>query len=251
MTGQSIAGTVGFVTGANRGIGRALVEALVERGASKVYAAARRPETLRGLAAAHGERVVPVTLDVTRREQVRGAAEAAGDVSLLINNAGVAADAGGRFPVEEGWVDAARHELEVNVLGLLDVTRAFAPVLEANGGGSVVNLASVAALVHFPLLPSYSASKAAVHSLTQGMRMALGGQGTRVVGVYPGPVDTDMAEGVPFEKTSPEAVAAAILDAVEAGTEEVLPDPMSAQLGGLFFHDPKELERQVAAMAAG
>ena len=241
-----IAGTTALVTGANRGIGRAVVEALIARGAAKVYATARRPESLADLVSASGGRVVALELDVTRPEDVRAAAAAATDVRLLVNNAGVAAKFEGAL-TDPAWLPAARDEFEVNVLGLFSVTQAFAPVLARNGGGAILNLASVAGLVAFPVLATYSASKAAVHSLTQATRMLLAPQGTFVAGVYPGPIDTDMARALPLEKTSPEAAAQAILDGVEAGAEEIFPDPMSQQIGELFLRSPKALERQIAS----
>jgi NAD(P)-dependent dehydrogenase (short-subunit alcohol dehydrogenase family) len=247
MTRIDIEGTTALVTGANRGIGRAIAEALLERGAARVYLGARRPETLTDLTERYGARAVPLALDVTDRDQVRAAAEAAGDLELLINNAGVGEHVGGGFE-DERWLDAGRREFEVNVLGTLDVTRAFAPVLARNGGGAVANVVSIAGLVNFPLFFSYSASKAALHNVTQGMRIFLTPQGTKVFGIYPGPVDTDMAEDVPFEKVAPSAVAGSVLAGIEAGIEEIFTDPMAEQFGVAYSQSPKELERQVAAM---
>ncbi|HKV08578.1 MAG TPA: SDR family oxidoreductase [Thermoanaerobaculia bacterium] len=241
-----ISGSIALVTGANRGIGRALVDALLSRGAAKVYAAARNPETLEGLVASSGDRVVALRLDVRSLDEVRAAAEAAPDATLVINNAGVVGYMGQEL-TDPAWIDAARHEFEVNVVGTLAVTQAFAPVLARNGGGAVVNLASVASFAAFPALASYSASKAAVHSLTQATRQSLKAQGTEVFGVYPGPIDTDMARELPFEKTSPAEAAEAILDGVEAGAEEIFPDPAGRQMGEAFLASPKALERSVAA----
>jgi NAD(P)-dependent dehydrogenase (short-subunit alcohol dehydrogenase family) len=238
--------SVAFVTGANRGIGLALVNALLERGAAKVYAASRRPDALDALAKASKGRLVPVRLDITRPDQIRAAVNAAPDVNLLINNAGIVAQFGGEF-TDKGWVDAGREEYEVNVLGTLAVTQAFAPVLAARHGGAVANVSSVAGLVSFGVLTSYSASKAALHSVTQATRALLRGQGTFVAGVYPGPIDTDMAKDIPWDKTSPAVAANAILDGLEAGHEEIFPDPMAQQLGNLFLQNPKALEQQVAA----
>lgn len=239
-------GTVAFVTGANRGIGRALVEALLARGAAKVYAGARRPEALAALVAASGGRVVPVKLDVTRPYEVQAAAAQATDVTLVVNNAGVVAQFGGAF-TDAAWLDAAREEFEVNVLGALAVSQAFAPILAGNGGGTLANVSSVAGLVAFGSIASYSASKAALHSLTQAARSLLRGQGTYVAGIYPGPVDTDMAKPIDLPKATPAAAAAAILDGLEAGAEEIFPDPLSREAGPLFLADPKALERQYAA----
>jgi NAD(P)-dependent dehydrogenase (short-subunit alcohol dehydrogenase family) len=239
-----IAGATAFVTGANRGIGRALVEALLARGARKVYAAARRPESLGALQ--DDRRVVPVTLDVTRPAAIRAAAAAAADVTLLINNAGIAAQFGGDF-TDPGWLAAAREEFEVNAVATLAMTQAFAPILAANGGGAVVNLSSVAALVNFPAFATYSVSKAAVHSLTQATRALLRPQGTFVAGVYPGPIDTEMARPLTLDKTAPAAAAGAILGGVAAGHEEIFPDPVSMQVGTTYLKAPKDLERQFTA----
>jgi len=249
MSQQTIDGRTAFVTGANRGIGRAIVQALLERGAAKVYAGARRPESVQPLVDAYGERVVPVELDVTDKQQVRGAAAAAPDVDLLVNNAGILEQHFVPFG-DEGWSAAGRKEFEVNTIGTMEVTQAFAPVLAANGGGAVVNVVSMAGLVNFPMFLSYSASKAAQHSLTQGMRILLAGQGTSVYGAYPGPVDTDMGAAIPFDKASAESVAEAVLDGLESGTEEIFTDPMAQELGGIFVDSPKGLERQIAAMAS-
>jgi NAD(P)-dependent dehydrogenase (short-subunit alcohol dehydrogenase family) len=239
-------GTIAFVTGANRGIGRALVEALLARGAAKVYAGARKPDTLAPLVAASGGRVVPVKLDVTRPYEVQAAAAQAPDVTLLINNAGVVAQFGGAF-TDAAWLGAAREEYEVNVLGALAVSQAFAPILGVNGGGTLVNVSSVVGLVAFDIVTSYSASKAALHSVTQSTRKSLKAQGTYVAGVYPGPIDTDMAKPFDFAKATPAAAAEAILDGLEAGAEEIFPDPMSREVGSLFFASPKALERQFLA----
>ena len=247
MPSKQIKGSVALVTGGNRGIGRAIVDSLLDRGAAKVYVGARNTATVASLQADFPNRVVAIELDVTNRAQVARAAEQATDVDILVNNAGVASKGG--QPISAADIDAyARKDFEVNVFGLVDVTQAFAPILEKNGGGVVVNIGSVASFVNFPLFQSYSASKAAVHSITQATRLTH--PNTLVVGVYPGPVDTDMARDVPWDKISPATVAGEILDGIEAGREDIFPDPMSKEMGGLFLKDPKELERQVAAMAA-
>jgi NAD(P)-dependent dehydrogenase (short-subunit alcohol dehydrogenase family) len=243
-----IAGTTALVTGANRGIGRALVEALVARGAAKVYATARKLESLADLVASGDGRVVPLQLDVTRPEEVHRAAAAAGDVRLLVNNAGVLAKFAGDL-TDPAWIAAARDEFDVNVFGLLAVTQAFAPALARQPGCAVVNLGSVVSFVNLPVVASYSASKAAVHSLTQATRAQLRPLGVYVAGVYPGPIETDMARSFEIDKTSPAAAAQAILDGLEAGREEIFPDPMARQFGELFLRDPKALEQQFGAPA--
>lgn len=244
-----VQGRVALVTGANRGIGRAIVDALLARGAAKVYAAARSPDRLAPLVAAHPDRVVALRLDVTDDAQARDAAAVATDVDLLINNAGVAGHAFAGFADAE-WLNAGRREFETNALGTLRVTQAFASVLAARGGGTVVNVISVAGLANFPALLAYAASKAAQHSITQGSRSMLAQQGTRVIGVYPGPVDTDMAEDVPLAKASPASVAEAILDGLESGEEEIFPDPFAAQVGATYATSPKTLERNLGRAVA-
>jgi NAD(P)-dependent dehydrogenase (short-subunit alcohol dehydrogenase family) len=242
---QSVRGRTALVTGANRGIGKAIVEALVARGAAKVYAAARKPETLATLVAESKGRVVALGLDVTDDAQVRAAATAAGDVDLLINNAGIVGHSFAAFE-DPAWVDAGRQEFDTNVLGMLRMTQAFAPTLARQGGGTVVNILSVAALVNFPIFLVYAATKAAGHSITQGSRVALAAQGTHVVGVYPGPVDTEMGARLP-NKESPERVAEAILDGLEAGEEEIFPDAFAIGVGATYAKEPKALERNFAA----
>jgi NAD(P)-dependent dehydrogenase (short-subunit alcohol dehydrogenase family) len=247
--GFDIKGKAALVTGANRGIGRAIVEALLAKGAGKVWAGARSVGALDDLREAHGGRLEVLALDVTREAEVKAAAERAGDVSLLVNNAGVALQFGSPLTDPE-WLHAGRREYEVNVLGTLALSQALAPVLARNGGGAIANIISVAGLVNFPAFLSYSTSKAALHSLTQGLRLALRGQGTQVFGVYPGPVDTDMAAKLTFDKTPASDVARAILEGLAAGAEDIFPDPMAKQLGEAFLKSPKGLEQHLAAQAA-
>ena len=244
MNAQRIEGAVALVTGANRGIGRALTEALLSRGARKVYATARNPQALRTL---RDQRLVSLRLDVSDVEQIRAAAEAASDVDLVFNNAGVAL---ARGIADSAVLDQARREMEVNYFGPLQLLQRLAPTLAKNGGGAVVNIGSAAGLTNIPFLPTYSASKAALHSLTQAARILLGAQGTSVFGVYAGPVDTDMVRELALPKTSPRDVAFAILDGIEAGHEDIFPDPFAVDFGRRFGASPKASERQIAAMAA-
>ncbi len=247
--GYALSGKTALVTGANRGIGEALVDSLVAAGAKKVYAAARNTSALESLLARHGSRVVPLQLDVTNAAQIAAAAATATDVDLLVNNAGIVGFHGGDF-TDPQWIEGGRREMEVNFLGTFAVTQAFAPVLAKNGGGAIVNLNSVASFVSFPILAAYSASKAATHSLTQVTRAMLRAQNTQVFGVYPGPIDTRMAEALPLEKASAADAAVAIVAGISAGHEEIFPDKVSQGAGPAFFSDPKGLERQVGGVAA-
>lgn len=243
-----IGGKAALVTGANRGIGRAIVEALLQAGASRVWAGARRVDELVALKAAHGDRLEVLKLDVTREGDIGAAARTATDIALLVNNAGVA-NMIGTPATDAEWLKVGRREFDVNFFGSFAVSQAFAPTLARNKG-AIVNLISIAGLVNFPILLSYSASKAALHSLTQGLRAALKGEGIQVFGVYPGPVDTDMAKEIPMDKTPAKDVARAILEGLAAGTEEIFPDPMAKQLGETFLKNPKALEEQVASVPA-
>ena len=244
MKAQRIEGAIALVTGANRGIGRALTEALLARAVRKVYATARHPEALRDL---RDKRLVVLRLDVTDADQIRAAGDAASDVELVFNNAGVAL---ARGLADATALDQARREMEVNYFGPLQLLHRLAPTLARNGGGAVVNIGSAAGLTNFPFIPTYSASKAALHSLTQAARNLLGAQGTSVFGVYAGPVDTDMTRGFELPKASPRDVAFAILDGIEAGQEDIFPDPFAADFGRRFGCSPKASERQIAEMTA-
>jgi len=240
---MQVNGSTALVTGANRGLGRALVEELLARGASKVYAAARRVETVADLAAAD-RRVVPIPVDLTDLEQIAQAAKAAGDTTLLINNGGSLnfADPLG------GDLTAIDADLRTNFVGTLAMTRSFAPVLQDNGGGAIVNLLSLVVLGPVPAMGGYSASKAAAASVTQALRAQLADKKITVHGVFPGAVDTDMIRNFPIPKTSAADVAAAILTGLEAGEENIFPDPMAQQGHRAWREDPAAFERQMAAM---
>ena len=244
MSKLSIANSVVFVTGANRGIGKALVREALNRNARKVYAAARSLEKLADVMAMAPKRIVPVVLDVTDAKQVN-MATVAQDVQILINNAGIA-----NYTAIIAATDTqpARQEMEVNYFGLMNMTRAFAPILKKNGGGALVNISSVAGLVGIPSFGTYAATKAAVHSLTQSVRGELKAQGTFVAAVYPGPIDTDMSAGVDMEKFSPKDTAKKIFDGIEARSEEIYPDPVSEDLARKLKTDAKAAEREWSAM---
>jgi NAD(P)-dependent dehydrogenase (short-subunit alcohol dehydrogenase family) len=231
-----------LVTGANRGIGRAVVEALLARDAKKVYATARNIETLASFGT--DPRVVPLKLDITDADDVVAAAAVAGDVSLLVNNGGSLEFA----DLLGGELSAIQADLTTNYFGTLAVTRAFVPVLQHNGGGAIVNLLSLVALGAVRGMGGYSVSKAAAASMTQAVRAQVADLGITVHGVFPGAVDTDMIRAFEIPKTSPMDVAHAILDGVEAGEEDIFPDPMARDGHQTWRDDPKALERQMASI---
>jgi NAD(P)-dependent dehydrogenase (short-subunit alcohol dehydrogenase family) len=235
---MNLSGAVVLVTGANRGIGTALVDAFLAAGVSRVYAAARDPKSLR-----RDPRIVPLELDITRPDQVAAAAQRAADTQILVNNAGVATMQPAVFPSD---AQAADQEMRVNYFGTLAMIRAFAPVLAKQGGGAIVNVLSILSRVASPRLGSYSASKAAAFSLTQAARAELSPQGTLVIGVMPGFVDTDMAKGITLPKITPDQVAADAIEALRQGIEDVYPGP-AADIAVALLQDPKALEKQFGA----
>lgn len=226
---MNIKGSVALVTGANRGLGRAYAKALLDAGASKVYATARDPSTI------DLPGVQPVRLDVTNPDDVRAAAKKCIDVNIVINNAGVLR---GGPAVSIGNDAAARVEMDTNFYGTLAVSNAFAPILKANGGGALVNMLSVLSWVTIPGAPLYSASKAAAWSLTNALRKELRGQGTLVVGVHAGYIDTDMISSIEAPKIPPAEVARQVIEAIEHGREEVLADEVSRQVKAGLSGDP-------------
>jgi NAD(P)-dependent dehydrogenase (short-subunit alcohol dehydrogenase family) len=225
-----------LVTGANRGIGEALVEEALRRGASRVYAGTRHP-------LAHRDpRVTPLDLDVTDTAQIERAVGSVDSLDILINNAGVALydDLSDRAVLEQ--------HLAVNLFGTYGVTQAFLPLL-TRSRGAIVNNVSMMALAPMPLTPAYAISKAAAFNLTQSLRALVAGRGVRVHAVLTGPTDTDMTRGFEIPKASPESVARAIFDGVENGDEDIFPDPLSASLAESWRSGPaKAFERQYAAL---
>jgi NAD(P)-dependent dehydrogenase (short-subunit alcohol dehydrogenase family) len=234
---MEIAGKTLLVTGANRGIGRALVEDALSRGALHVYAGTRQPLT-------HVDpRVTPIALDVTNSAEIAAAAARVGSLDILVNNAGLA--------VYDNLSDRALLEqhLAVNLFGTYAVTQAFLPRL-LRSEGAIVNILSISAVAALPVIPAYSISKAAAFSLSQSLRALLASQGVRVHVALAGPVDTDMSRGLQVPKASPVSVAHAILDGVEAGEEEIFPDPMSASMAAAWRDGAaKALEREFAGLA--
>jgi len=220
---MDISGSTALVTGANRGLGRHFASQLIARGA-KVYAAARNPGSVDVVGA------VALAVDVTDPESVAAAVRDAGDVTLLVNNAGMAANAN----ILTGDLDGARREMETNYFGTLSMVRAFAPVIAANGGGGILNVLSVLSWVGYPDMGGYCASKSAAWSMTNAARLELAGRGIVVTGLHVGLMDTDMAEGLDGPRSDPAEVAGQALDAVQVGDYEVLADETSRRVRAGF-----------------
>jgi NAD(P)-dependent dehydrogenase (short-subunit alcohol dehydrogenase family) len=235
---MNVANKTVLITGANRGIGRALVEEALERGARRIYAGTR------GALAIADKRVVPLTLDVTSPAEIERAVDEVGSLDVLINNAGVA------IYDELSSFDVIERHLAVNLFGPLNVTRAFLPLLRRSQG-AVVNNLSMAALAPLPIIPAYSISKAAAFNMTQGLRALLAGQGVTVHAVVLGPIDTDMNRGFDIPKASPKSAAAGIFDGLEHGEEEIFPDPASQSIAESWRAGAgKALERQFAVFVS-
>ncbi|GAA5116545.1 SDR family oxidoreductase [Alloalcanivorax gelatiniphagus] len=234
---MNIDGAVVLVTGANRGIGAEFVTQLRARGAAKVYAASRTPGAI------DAEGVHALELDVTDQGQVAAAAAAATDVQVVINNAGISTGT----PLVSGDESSIRREMDTNFYGPLSMTRAFAPILAANGGGAILNVVSALSWFTVPGAGAYAASKAAAWALTDSTRLELRAQGTQVVGVHMGLVDTDMAKGVDAPKISPADLANAGLDALESGAQEVLADDWARFVKSGLALDPESRYAQIFA----
>jgi NAD(P)-dependent dehydrogenase (short-subunit alcohol dehydrogenase family) len=235
---MNVANKTVLITGANRGIGRALVDEALERGAKRVYAGTR------GALPFTDKRVVPLTLDVTNPAEIQRAVNEVDGLDVLINNAGVA------IYDDLTSFDVIERHLAVNLFGPLNVTRAFLPLLKRSQG-AVVNNLSMAALAPLPIIPAYSISKAAAFNMTQGLRALLAGQGVTVHAVVLGPIDTDMNRGFDIPKASPKSAAAGIFDGLEHGEEEIFPDPASQSIAESWRAGAaKALERQFAAFVS-
>lgn len=244
MSNIVIKNAIIFITGANRerGIGRALVEEAIKRGAKKVYATARNISQLDSLSSQHPGIVVPLKLDVTNKDEIYKAEQAASDTQILINNAGFAGNSGFCFNYDE---QTARKELEVNYFGPLNLIRAFCKTLIKNQNAAIANIVSIGGLAAFPLYATYSASKAAAHSLTQSVRAELTHHDVSVFGIYPGPIDTDMADDVNFMKETPANAAARIFDGIEQGIEYITTDSFSDDFVTKLKSDPETVEKEI------
>lgn len=230
-----------LVTGANRGIGKAIVESLLKRGVKKIYTAAR---SITKLPDFNDERTVPLTLDITNKDQIETASKTAGDVNILINNAGIASFTS----LLDGPLELLEGDMNTNYYGTLNMIRAFLPLLEKNPDSAIVNIVTIGAFVNFPVLGGYCASKSALFSLSQGIRIELAARNIAVHTVNPGPIDTDMAANFNSDKTSPEVTAENTLLALEAGEVDVFPDSIGKGMFELWSHDYRDLEAAVAQM---
>lgn len=241
---MNIENSVALVTGANRGLGREFTRQLLDRGARTVYATARRPETLEPLRAEYGDRIRPLTVDITRADTIRAASEAALDVDLLINNAGIATGT----KLVTGDLDAVRAELDTHFWGTLDMIRAFAPTLAANGGGAVVNILSALSFIAAADHGAYAVAKGAQWQLTNAVRLELATQGTHVLAVHLAATDTDMMAGADIPKNDPKVVISAALDALAQRQFEML-DEQTADIKQLLSSPPEAIYPQLKAVA--
>ncbi|MEM7183362.1 MAG: SDR family NAD(P)-dependent oxidoreductase [Spirochaetota bacterium] len=237
---MQIKDSTALVTGANRGIGYEITQALVAAGAKKVYAGMRQTNGFQS----SDSRIEAIELDVTKPENVATASQVASDVNLLINNAGVL-DFG---DILQASPEVLQRNLAVNLFGKLDVSQQFVPIIKQNGGGAIANVLTLVALASMPGLSVYNASKAAAWSMSLSLRASLNGSGIEVHNVFPGAVDTDMLAGVEMEKTSAKDVAKAIVGGIGDGQEDIFPDPMSKSVYQEWRRDHKAIEKQFANM---
>jgi len=233
---------VALVSGANRGIGKALVGALTEAGAGKIYACARDTSTLKFTSG--NSEIVPLQLDICDHKSLRSLPEKAGDINLLINNAGIL-DFGDILEVP---LDHIKRNFDTNFTGTLALCRSLIPVIETNGGGAIINMLSLLSLASMPGIAAYNASKAAAWSMTLSLRASLSNRNIAVHGIFPGAVDTDMLDGIEIPKTLPADVARAIVNGINNNQEDIFPDPMSIEVYANWCKDHKAIERKFAQM---
>lgn len=245
---MQIRDSIALVTGANGGIGSHFVEQLLQQGVAKIYACARNPSKVSPLVELDSARVVPVELDITKPESLDAAVAQCSDVSILVNNAGISLNQG---LIAASDLAAARQEMEVNYYGLLSTCRAFAAVLQRQDRSAIVNVLSLLGKVNLPFSGSYSASKAAAISATQGIRAELAGQNTLVVAVMPGTVNTGLAREWPDPKVSPAEVVKVALQAIADEQEDVYPGEQATQISAQLLSDPKGVEKYLATFLPG
>lgn len=238
---MKIENRVVFVSGANRGIGQAIVEELLKNGVKKVYAGTKKPSSLPQW---NDNRVVPIELDITNEKMVQAAADKANDVDLLINNAGVASFSS----ILDGPIENVHKDMNTNFFGSLRMVRTFVPVLEKAGTAAIVNIVTIGAFGSFPIVGGYCASKAALFSMSQATRIELAPKGISVHTVNPGPIDTRMAEEFNSEKTSPEVTAQNIVAGLKADEGDIFPDPGSQYMFEVWKNDYRELEKMIGQM---
>lgn len=239
---MKIQGKSVLVSGANRGIGRAFVDGLLQRGAARVFATARSEPGLE-LLAGIDPRVQPLRIDVTDTTSIHTALEQVGTLDLLVNNAGSLAG----YSLLQSTRASVESDFAVNFWGALDLTKACVPKLEGSGG-SVLNMLTLVSMASMAAIGGYSASKAAAWSMTQALRKELGERGITVFAAYPGAVDTEMIRSFEMDKTAPEVVASNVLDAVESGVLDCFPDPMAKQAGAAWLANPRDLEAMFGSM---
>ena len=236
----TLSGKTALITGANRGIGKAIVESFIANGAAKIYAAVRDPKSAQALIDQFGDKIEAIAVDLSKPETIANAAEIATDVEIVVNNAGILKNAN---PLESHAIEVFQEEIDVNVFGLMRMAQAFAPILKANGGGSFVQLNSIASLRNFADFATYSGSKAASYSITQGLREKLALEGTHVLSVHPGPIGTDMAADAGLLEISEPAsvVSDGIVEALAAGAFHLFPDTMAKQFEAAYSDFAKNI----------
>ncbi|MEM6781905.1 MAG: SDR family oxidoreductase [Pseudomonadota bacterium] len=244
---MNIQDSVVLITGANRGIGKAYAEAFLKAGARKIYLGVRNTDSVADFVKEAPDTLIPLKFDVTNQADIDNAAKEAADTQILINNAGILLF--DDFNSDD-LLDNARKQMDVNYFAPLAITQKFAPILKTNGGGVMVTVSSIVGHVSMPGINSYCASKYAVQSMILNARAQLKTQGTKVIGVYPGPIETDMAADLEMDKFPPSQVAAKTLKAIENGEEDVFTDAFSQQTYAAFRADPKAVEAQMAEMVA-
>lgn len=241
----SIEGKTALVTGANRGIGKGFVEVLLGAGAATIYAAARNLDDLTDVIALNPSVIRPMQLDVTSDADIHAACEALSTLDILVNNAGVV------LPIDNSAPDALRHlkqEMAVNCFGPMALTNGLLPVLKQSEQAAIINISSIAGIANYPSIGTYSISKAALHSYTQGLRAELAKDRIAVLGVYPGPTDTRMAEGFDMDKPAPETVAIKAFDSLSNGEGELYPDDFAKNMYAVFAESPSKLVDTFASL---